>query len=265
MRKSATFWAIVLILAGVLLLVGSLFDIATGRLIWPIILIALGVWIIWGILAGPRAVETETAAIPLEGARQARVRIRHGAGRLRVDSSANPGELASGTFGGGLDVQSTREGDALDVEMRIKMHGFDYAWPWMWGPGRGLDWTFGLSREVPLALDFQTGASETWLDLTDLRVSDLRVQTGASANDIILPANAGLTRVKINSGAASVVVRVPASVAARIKIKAGAAGVAVDKGRFPRAEGVYQSPDYDTAANRADIDVETGAGSIEVK
>jgi hypothetical protein len=254
-----------LILAGVLLLVGNLFNIQTGKLIWPIILIALGVWIIWGILAGPRTVETETAAIPLEGARQARVRIHHGAGRLRVDGSANPGELASGTFGGGLDYGSKRDGDALEVEMRSKMRGFDYAWPWMWGPGRGLDWTFGLSREVSLVLDFETGASDTRLDLTDLRVTELRVQTGASANDITLPASAGLTRVNIHSGAASVVVRVPSGVAARIKVKAGAASIAVDKGRFPRSERAYQSPDYDTAANKAEIDVEIGAGSIEIK
>lgn len=263
--RSATFWAIVLILAGVLLLVGNLSGVATGRLIWPLVLIALGVWIIWGILAGPRTIETETAAIPLEGAAQARVRIYHGAGRLRVDGSANPGELASGTFAGGLDVQSKRDGGMLDVEMRSKVRGLDYAWPWMWGPGHGLDWTFGLSREIPLALDLQTGASDTRLNLTDLRVTELRVQTGASANEILLPANAGRTAVEIHSGAASVVVRVPAGVAARIQIKAGAAGVSVDKGRFPRVEGVYRSPDYDTATNRADIDVETGAGSIEVK
>ena len=41
--------------------------------------------------------------------------------------------------------------------------------------------------------------------------------------------------------------------------------VDVDKGRFPREGAVYQSPDYETAENKADIDIDIGAGSISVR
>jgi hypothetical protein len=137
--------------------------------------------------------------------------------------------------------------------------------PWHWGRGGPLDWSFGLNGEVPLSLDLQTGASDARLDLSDLRVSDLRLQTGASATRLTLPANAGQTRAEVHSGAASVSIRVPEGVAARIRIKSGMAGIAVDRGRFPRTGDTYQSPDYETAPNRVDLYVETGVGSVDVR
>jgi hypothetical protein len=40
----------------------------------------------------------------------------------------------------------------------------------------------------------------------------------------------------------------------------------VDTNRFPQLDSrLYQSPDFDTAPNRAEISVEAGLGSITVK
>jgi hypothetical protein len=55
-------------------------------------------------------------------------------------------------------------------------------------------------------------------------------------------------------------------VAARIRVKTGIASVNVDSNRFPRQDGgLYESADYATAANRADITIDTGVGSVEIK
>lgn len=265
MRKSTIFWGVIIILIGAVLLVNNFVEVDIGRLIWPLILIVLGIWVLWSVAAGPRSFETEEASIPLEGAAQARVRIRHGAGRLQVGAGAGPDQLASGTFGGGLEQRVTRQGNALDVEMRIRDSGPTFAFPWMWGPGRTLDWSVDLNKDIPLSLDVETGASDTRLDLTDLQVTDLRVQTGASSTTIKMPASAGHTTAKVGAGAASVSIRVPEGVAARIQIKSGMASIVVDKRRFPRVGGVYQSEDYATATNKADIHVETGVGSVDVR
>ncbi len=268
MRKSGLLWGVVLVFVGALLLLNSLgiFNVDVWSLIWPAFLIALGLWSLWGVFAGPRTAGAEEVTIPLEGAGRACLRIRHGAGRLRVDAGASAGELVTGTFGGGLDHRPKREGDALTVDMRVPDGGFPHiVAPWNWARGRGLNWSFGLNREIPLSLDLETGASDMRLDLTDLRVTDLRLQTGASETKLLLPANAGHTRVNINAGAASVSVRVPAGVAARIRAKGGLAEIKVDRNRFPRAGGVYQSPDYDSAANKVDIVIEVGVGSVKVR
>jgi hypothetical protein len=41
------------------------------------------------------------------------------------------------------------------------------------------------------------------------------------------------------------------------------ASVRVDP-RFPRAEGGYRSPDFDTAEDRVDLDMDVGAASVRV-
>jgi hypothetical protein len=267
MSKSNLFWGLILVLLGTLLLLNSvgILSVNVWSLIGPLALIAFGLWVLWGVFVGGPSAETEEATIPLEGAGRARVRIRHGAGRLHVDGSAGPGELATGTFGGGLDHRVRREGDRLDVEMRTPPHSFPFfMMPW-WGLRGGLDWSLGLNGEVPLSLDLETGASDARLDLADLRVTDLQLQTGASATRLTLPANAGHTRVEVHSGAASVSIRVPEGVAARMRIKSGLAGITVDRSRFPRTGDTYQSADYDTASNRVDLDIETGVGSVDVR
>jgi len=59
--------------------------------------------------------------------------------------------------------------------------------------------------------------------------------------------------------------KVPPGVAARLRVKSGLAAVNVNPNRFPRQEGgLYQSNDYTTATNRADITIDTGVGAIEV-
>ncbi len=54
-------------------------------------------------------------------------------------------------------------------------------------------------------------------------------------------------------------------VAARIRIEGSLAGIKVDTSRFAHMGSVYQSADYDTATNKADIQVEIGAGSIDIR
>ena len=269
-RRTTLILGLVIILIGVLLLLRAvgIISVSVGGLVGALILVGIGVAMLWYFIAQPDMAEAdaEAATIPLEGASEASIRVSHAAGRLSVDASAGPGELASGTFGGGLDSRIKREGDRLDVHMRLPARLFpSVALPWRWGRGRGLDWTFGLNPEVPISLRLDTGASDMRLDLSKLKVTRLRLSTGASSTVMTLPADAGHTRVDVESGAASLRIRVPEGVAARIRVSGGLSSTSVDRSRFPRSGGVYQSPDYDSAVNKAEIRVETGVGSVSVR
>jgi hypothetical protein len=50
-----------------------------------------------------------------------------------------------------------------------------------------------------------------------------------------------------------------------VRFEGGLASIDVDQNRFPRAGGVYRSPDYDTAQNKVDIEVKAGVGSLDVR
>jgi len=257
------FWGIVLILLAALLLAsqqgwikGDIFGY-----FWPVVVILVGVWLLTGAIGRGRSTpRAQTLSIPLASARSARIKLDHGAGRLNIQAGAASTEVLNAAFGAEVENSARLEGDQLKVKLRTSQHF------WAWYPGESLDWDIRLNSEIPLSLKIDSGASSSTLDLTTLKVVDLDIDTGASSTEVSLPANAGNTRVDIDSGAASLKLHVPAGVAARIQVKTGVASVNVDLSRFPRQDGgIYQSVDYATAANRADITIDTGVGSVDVK
>jgi hypothetical protein len=225
---------------------------------WPLLIIAFGVWLIIGFFARNKPIEGEQVSIPLEDATSAHIKLDHGAGRLTVRSGAGSGEILNGTFGNGLSFKSHVEGGRLEVKLRPSQQA------WAWWPGESLDWDIRLNRDIPLSLKIDSGASASILDLSDLRLTDLDINTGASSTELTLPSNAGNTHVDIDTGASSLKVSIPSGVAGSIRVKSGIASVNINP-RFPRLDsGLYQSTDFSTATNRVEMTIDAGVGSIEV-
>jgi hypothetical protein len=261
--RGSLFWGIVLIILAAFLLLnqqGWLKGDVLGYF-WPAVIILFGIWLLVGALSrGRLAAQKQSISIPLEGGQRARIKMEHAAGKLNIQAGAAPGELLNGSFGSEVEVKSTLEADQQKVKLRSSP---DF---WMWVPGESMDWDIRLNGEIPLSLDIDSGASASVLDLTNLKVTELDIDTGASSTEIHLPANAGITIVDIDSGAASLNIHVPAAVAARIRVKSGVTSVNVDQARFPRLDGgFYQSEDYANAANRAEITIDTGVGSVDIR
>jgi len=269
MRKSNVFWGVIILLAGVLLLLDTLNIIPSGwgSLFWPLLLVFLGLW----FLLAPRGsrrwesggMVTEGAQkveIALENSTEAEVEINHGAGRLEVHAGPDPAMLLSGSFDESLRHSVRRE--AFKAFVKLDADGTVFVPPMI--GSHGIHWNMGLAKGIPLSLRLHTGANETVLDLRDLQVTDLRIETGASSTRVDLPAAAGMTRVKVEGGAASVDFTVPQGVAARIRVDSGLSGVNIDTLRFPQTGNVYQSADYDTAVNKIELTAEMGAGSVSV-
>jgi hypothetical protein len=252
-------WPVAWIVVGSILLASTTGAIGTepGQLIadyWPVALVVLGIWFVIGAFVPSGRGLTEALALPLGGASEASVRIRYGAGNLTVGSAA-PGQLVDGTFEGGVIHRVTGPG-SLELSQETR-----YGVPWLERPSR---WTMGLTTEVPLDLKVDTGASKAILDLGGLRVRRLELQTGASDTRVTLPRAAGATTVTAQAGAASLTMEVPAGVAARIRTRMALGSSQIDQTRFPASGNGYESPDYATAANRVDIDVNGGVGSFRL-
>ena len=252
-------WPVVWIVIGVLLFLST-----TGRLgqgpgeliveYWPWALIVLGVWFVIGAVVPSGRGLAETLSLPLDGATEANVRIRFGAGTLATHAAPS-GRLVDGVFAGGVIHRVVGPG-RLELEQDTR-----YGLPWL---DRRSDWNVGLPADVPLDLKLDTGASRAVLDLRDLRVRSLDLQTGASDTRVLLPKAAGITSVRAQAGAASLTIEVPAGVAARIRTRMGLGSSQIDQSRFPPSGGGYESPDYATAPNRVDLDISGGVGSFRI-
>jgi hypothetical protein len=265
MRSGSLVWGLIIIVVGIMLLLGNLglLPVNAWQLVWPVVLIVLGLSFLFGPrLYGTRA-ETRQVSIPIVNSR-AEIRLNHGAGRLEVSGTAPAGQLLSGTFEGGVEFDTQRSGEADRVQLNAPVGAY---FPGFWmGSSRGYSWQIEFSPDIDLNMIFKTGASESRLDLSSLRVRDLRIETGASSTELILPQNAGNTRAEIHAGAASVDIRLPEGVSGHIRVQSGLSGIKIDTIRFTMiGNNEYQSPDFQTAANRADIYIEAGVGSISVR
>jgi len=259
-RRAAIIWGLVLVAIGLAFLADSLsggqFD--AGHFLshwWPLLLILIGGAILLEAALPRGRSETRELALDLGGAASAEVRIDFGAGRLAV-GPATPGRLLEGSFDGGVRYQR----DAAD-RVRLWVDPAD-AW---WGAGwRGFVWRVGLTRDVPLHLWVQCGASDNDLDLSELRLASLYLKTGASETVVRLPRAAGTSLVRVESGAATVRLEVPGGVAARISASMGLGSTSIDPRRFPPFAGGWASPDFASATNRIDITYHGGVGTLSI-
>jgi hypothetical protein len=260
-RFAALAWPVTILAVGIVLLLSTTGRIGTepGDLIarwWPAALIVLGGWLLLAAaIPGPSAETEQQLSTPLAGATEASVRIKFGGGELSVGHG--PDEmLVSGEFRGGVVRRSLAPG-------RVELEQEEWHWPW--GRDEWPRWRVGLTGAVPMDLQVEGGASKTVLDLRELRIRNLAIKTGASETRVTLPQAAGITTVRSESGAAAVFFDVPAGVAARIRTKMGLGGSDIDTARFPRVGDIWESPDFETAINRVEIEAQGGLGSVTVR
>jgi hypothetical protein len=260
MRRGELFWGPLLIILGLLFflktagyLVGDVFG-----WFWPLLVIAVGAWVLAGAFSRSRYETAEKFSVPLQGAQRGVLAIHHGAGRIDLRAGASPGDFLTGVSGMGMK-QSTRLNDGT---LEVTIEAGPSFLPFI-GPESGA-WEYRLSNEVPLTIKVEAGASRLDLDLTDLRVTDLSFDGGASSMNVSLPARVEHVHVDIDAGAAHIDLRVPEGVALRFR-GTSVGSLEVDESRFPRREsGLYQSADYDSAAYHADVTLDGGATSVRV-
>ncbi len=294
-------WPIILIGAGIVFLLNNLgvlsWDIwSTLFRLWPVLLIAIGLDILVGrrfplgslLLAGllvvvlalaaqgalPAGVNasastnvdrTETVSQAIDGAERATVDIRFGSGELNVAALASDsGQLVEGTAdlsrGENLRQDYRKSGDA--GYFTLESNG-----SWSSGPdfffAPEKTWDLSLNRDLPLDLVVNAGAGQSMLDLVNLNLRRLQIDGGVGQVTVKLPAK-GKYDVGVDGGVGQVIVIVPEGLAARVTVDGGLGGVAT-QGSFRRDGDNYLTGDYNTAENRATINVNGGVGQIVLK
>jgi hypothetical protein len=259
MRRDNIFWGIALITVGVLLylqaqgLIGNVF-----QYFWPLALILVCAWIILGVFWKPAPSSLESFTIPLGAAKSVKYRFSHGVGQLEISGGAPAGQAIVGTDAPGMNRKSSLNGDRLEVRVEAGPSFIPFV-----GPSEGV-WRFQLAQDVPALLSVESGASSLNIDLEHMLATHCVLKTGASSANVIMPAR-GASLLDVESGAATVRIRVPQATAARIRIKEGVTAVNVDTNRFPRLDsGLYQSSNYDSSSDRAEINIESGLGNVTV-
>lgn len=202
-------------------------------------------------------------------AQQVTVDIHMGLGNLHVDALQDSAHLVEGSldyprrWGAPPYVSYAVSNGRGRLVLRSQSR---WAWiaPFSSQPNSE-DWTIGLSREVPLSIELDAGASSSTLDLSHLQVTDLRVKAGVGRMDILFPAEGKDMTARLEGGVGELVLRIPESLAAHIRVNGGLGNKELAE-RFVQVEDdVYETNGYASAENRVEIRVDGGLGTLRVQ
>lgn len=236
---------------------------------------------------------THNLSEPLGGATRAKFNIDDGDGNMTIDGLTGGEQLlASGTLEYLEKLgQPTRALDSSNGQatLTLKASGGGQTWfrfPWQACNG-ATTWLIHLNPKVASEITAHSGGGNVKLDLSGMAITRLAADTGGGNMDVILPEGAaglsvtaktgggnmtveigsgttGGNTINAASGAGNVTLRIPSDIPARIQATTGMGKVIMDP-RFSKIDKkTYQSPDYDTAASKAEITLSSGAGNVTV-
>lgn len=260
-RSPGVWWGGVLVVIGLVFLLANLglLENVNWNVVWPLLLIALGAWLLLARI-GPAGASAEVdTGEAREGLDRARLELSVGAAEVDVRSGGLDGDQLYRVHiehaGTPPEVRLDRASGTVRIAQRAD---------WFRG-ARRLHVGARLSDAIPWEVSCSTGAIRGDFDLSTASISGLQCRTGASRIDIVLGAPKGTVPVRVQGGALTVNLTRPAGVAVSVQANGGAVQLRADgtheDGVGPRA---WRSDGYDAAKDRYDIAVSGGALNVEV-
>lgn len=194
----------------------------------------------------------------------ARLKLEFGSERLELAGDSALQQALVGDLGYWRtppDFRYSRSNGSLDVTIRQGRGD----WPAWLGPGQGegdFSWGLRLSDKVAWNLELDTGASDSMLDLSLLRVSSLKVNNGASRLVVRFGDTGVTTTGKINSGVSDLRLEVPPSVGVRLRVDGALANTNIGGMGFILDNKTYTSPNFSSARSKVDLELDIGVSNL---
>lgn len=248
-----------------------------------------------GVMGTDLELETAHLEEPLDDATSGNVKVNFSVGRANVVALPNDSDKifdAQITYVGEyeFDVSGT---DEKKISLRQK-GSFPRGFGRVIGNSQDLIWDIALSQKIPYDLHLNGGVGEADIDLTNLTVKNLKMETGVGKITVTLPIQEMPIDARINGGVGKTDVIVPAGVsgnlnieggvgavdvvvapdaAIRVKANAGLGDVNLPKdfkrtagaGNFIGMKGVWETANYAESDQQIDIVYNGGVGSFRLK
>jgi hypothetical protein len=197
-------------------------------------------------------------AAPLDSVTSGRLVFERGASDIFVGVDPSIGELFRARFEGQASQVRVQDGTVTVRQRRRRL------------PSLGRDnraneiW---LNESIPWEVEVRGGTSHLAADLGELELVSLEIKGGASKVELTLPPPSGTVPLRVLGGAGGLTVRRPKGVAIRVRVSGGASEVVFDEQRHGAVGGEtsLQSPGYEHAADRYDVEVSGGVSGLTIE
>jgi hypothetical protein len=205
--------------------------------------------------------QTESQSVELGDAKSVSVKIKIGAGDLKVNGGAEKLLGADFTY------------NVAELKPEVKLTGGTLV---IWEPGnegqidwRGItdfrnEWSLRLNNDLPMNLSLEMGAGTSDLQLADLSLTGLDILLGAG--ECTLDLSGDWERdldVTIETGAAEVTLRLPKGVGVRVEV--GRGPTAIFASGLTQDGSVYTNAAYGTSDVTLNIKMQAGIGQINLE
>ena len=293
----ALFWPGFLIVVGVFALLVNLQVIPTDRLyrlgdLWPVLLIVAGLLVLVrrspmpaaaattamavvvvlavagaGIYvavgpAVPGGTHTLTTSEPVGSLKEATLEVNVGSSTLHVQGSTS---LVQDLFQARITYSGPPPTISLDPEtgrlVIAQSNAFGFFAP------RSFQADIQLNTAVRWTFAVHEGASSDTFDLPNVQLAGMEIDTGASTEDLVLPAPTGSVPIRVNGGALTVHLHRPSDAAASVRVSGGAVSLNFD-GQTASAVGEVEHStgpagdmyDVTVSGGTCTVTMDTGSG-----
>lgn len=248
--------------------------------------------VLWGAAVPEDANEPriETFELPAAGIESAEITLDLGNSATEVHPLQGDTNLIDGSIYTSGELKFDTEVEDGHAEVVV---GEDNV-SWFFNPSAwfsdepGQTWQFNLNSAIPTDLRIDMGNSSATAELGALTLTYLRVEGGNGSLRAVLPPGnyeadidssngsmrfslpeSGEQVMNVESGNGSITLFLPTNMEARIEFDEGNGGINVDGSRFSLVrgdddDGVYETANYGTAADRITLEVDSGNGSISI-
>ncbi len=251
------FWPALLIIIGLDILASHYNPWLTSALVLAVLGACLGL-AIWQHGLSPSPAMSEYSQ-PLGELRRAEVQMDFAGGSLKLASlppdSANLAEAKcqEGKIKADFEQQDGVGHLHLSNEKKERP-------PWK---GIGAELEVNLSPSIPLALQVKSAAVNLNLDISQLKVTELKLNLDAGNCQLKMPSE-GAIQALIEANAANLEVIIPPEMAARVEAKTNLSLLEIDETRFPREGNYYTSPNFETSRNQLYLKLNCNAGRVRI-
>lgn len=259
-------WPLFLIVAGLNMLLGGRRRTLAVGLSLLILIAGVGFLAVahdaqWGPFTRAERESTAIEGAPTESFTGGHLIVE--AGSLDLDlHGIDSGNMASGEFASHRNPQVSEYTEGGNYRLKVSQTGGTIWLPFRLGELRGDSLTLGLAQEVPWTIDMNLGAADVELDLQEVTLAGLTLNSGASSVNLTVgPTVEDGARVAVKGGAGSYRISLPREADLLVTTDTALTSNKIDPALEKNESGGYS---HDGGGPSLHVNIAAGVSSVQV-